>query len=186
MIRNANKKDLNKIVDLWLQMSLMHESLDDSFKLKKGAQEKFKNYASNVIEDKEKLTIVYYSVGGLIPSKSPLSKGKLKGDLQLNANHLLNTKSDEEQVLGYLFAEIIVQPPVYYDEKIGLISEISVDDANRRKGIGEKLLQYSESWFKEKGVKRIDCQVASKNLVSTNFWDKNGFVEHSRICSKLI
>ena len=152
MIRNANKKDLKKIADLWLQMSSMHENLDESFRLKHDARERFRNYASNVIEDKNKLTIVF----------------------------------EDREVLGYLFAEIINQPPVYYEEKIGFISEISVDTNKRRTGIGEKLLKYSENWFREEGAKRIDCQVAAKNPVSTTFWEKHGYVEHSRICSKLI
>lgn len=152
MIRKAKKEDLNKIADLWEQMSSMHDSLDDSFRMKKGAKEKFKSYAETVIQDSTKLSIVY----------------------------------DDNGILGYLFAEITEQPPVYNEEQIGIISEVSVDSVNRRSGIGLKLLQYSENWFKEKGIRRIDCQVATKNPISRNFWTKNGFVEHSKICSKLI
>lgn len=152
MIRCASKNDLDRIVDLWLQMSSMHESQDDSFSLKPGAEKHFKVYAGEVIEDVEKLAVVY----------------------------------DDEEVLGYLFAEIVSQPPVYQYEQIGFISEVSVDEGARRRGIGEKLLHYSEDWFNERGVSRIDCQVAAKNPISTNFWNKNGYVEHSRICSKLL
>ena len=152
MIRNANKNDLNGIVELWLQMSSLHASHDASFNLKQNAQNLFKDYAKEIIEDNDKLTIVYY----------------------------------DNSVLGYLFAEILNQPPVYLDEQIGLISEVSFHGDARRRGIGKKLLEHAENWLREKSVKRIDCQVATKNPISTNFWNKNGYLAHSKICSKLI
>ena len=152
MIRNAKKEDITAIVELWFQMSRLHDSLDHSFILKPEAKDIFKQYAEKIIEDNEKLTIVYCA----------------------------------DNIEGYLFAEIINQPPVYIDEEIGIINEISVSEKNRRKGIGEILLKYSEDWFKERGIKRIDCQVATKNIISTSFWKKNNYIEYSKNCSKII
>jgi hypothetical protein len=40
---------------------------------------------------------------------------------------------------------------------------------------------------KLKDLKKIlDCQVASRNPISSNFWEKNGYIEHSKICRKLL
>ncbi len=36
-------------------------------------------------------TNIYYSASGLHPSKSPLIKGRLRGDVKLNASRLMNS-----------------------------------------------------------------------------------------------
>lgn len=150
MVRNADLNDLEAIVNLWQQMSTLHESYDTSYSLKEDACDKFKLFAETVIMDNEKLSIVF----------------------------------DDGNVDGYLFAEIINQPPVYFDKRIGMITEISITKVKRRSGIGNILVQYAENWFINRGITIIDCHVASKNPISTSFWTKNKYMEYSKICRK--
>jgi ribosomal protein S18 acetylase RimI-like enzyme len=135
MIRKASPSDLEAILELWQQMSRLHEQLDDSFKLKEGAVDTYKLYAKKVIEDSNILSVVF----------------------------------DDGSVIGYLFAEIFSQPPVYHNEKIGMITEICVDKRYRRDGVGNDLLKHAEKWITDQDVTIIDCQVASMNPISRNF-----------------
>ena len=154
MIRNAAIKDLPGIVDLWFEMSTLHDELDESFRLRSNAKDIFQKYAQSVLEDESKLSIVY--------------------------------ETEDGEVVGYMFAEVIEQPPVYELEKIGFIGEVSVALDYRREGVGKLLLERTKEWFLNQGITRIDCHVAVKNSISQGFWKKNGFVEYMETCSKII
>lgn len=104
----------------------------------------------------------------------------------INSEGKLSIVYCDEEVVGYLFAEIIDQPPVYIDDKIGLISEISVGKDFRRKGYGDKLVKYAEDWFSKQDINIIDCQVAVQNPISTKFWLKKGYIGHSLMSRKNI
>lgn len=152
MIRPAVPNDIDAIVLLWEQMSIMHEIFDSAFALKRAAAEQYKPYAESVIADSNKLMLVYQ-------------------------NDIID---------GYLNAEVTNQPPVFAEEKVGVINELSIDEKCRRKGIGEALVNKAEEWFHQRGIKSIRCQVATKNPLSTNFWAKIGYQEYIKICMKKI
>ena len=60
----------------------------------------------------------------------------------------------------------------------GLLQDIFVLPAYRKKGLAIKLLQDFESWVKQKGIKRIELQVDVRNRPAVDFWDKAGFVDY--------
>jgi len=87
-------------------------------------------------------------------------------------------------VAGYLFVEIDSLPPVYQESKIGVITEIGVEQSARRNGIGKLLLAQAEEWILGQGVRRAECMVSASNPVSQSFWKKNGYRGYNEICCK--
>ena len=92
---------------------------------------------------------------------------------------------DNNKVLGYITATESNDPPVY-EGIAGLILELSVTEKHRNKGIGEELVSSIEKYFKNKGIKRIECMVSDFNEVSKGFWFKHGYNPYNIMCVKLL
>ena len=78
-------------------------------------------------------------------------------------------------VVAHILASIQNYPPVFEIRKYGLINDLAVTSDYRRKGIGEHLFGLAREWFAEKGMQRIEIEVATSNEVSTSFWEKMAF-----------
>lgn len=89
----------------------------------------------------------------------------------------------DDKIRGYLMATESSEPPIY-DEKVGLILELSISEKYRNKGIGETLLDEIEKYFRNKGIKRMECMVSDLNEISKNFWFKNGYIPYNLMCVK--
>ena len=64
----------------------------------------------------------------------------------------------------------------------GYIMEFFVKKAHRRKGIGKKLVEQSESFFKEKGVKNI--WLTADAVTGIPFWLANGYSDTGETSSE--
>ena len=78
-----------------------------------------------------------------------------------------------EKIVAYILCIIQNYPPAFEIKKYGLVSDLAVTSNYRRIGIGEHLFYLAKEWFSEKGLKRIELEVAIANEVSTSFWKKN-------------
>jgi len=78
-------------------------------------------------------------------------------------------------LLGYLTAQVNSYPPIYLHEMYGYIGGISVNASARRKGVARKLVNTALDWFREAGIRRVECGVAVENPVSQSFWKGMGF-----------
>lgn len=83
--------------------------------------------------------------------------------------------NDENEIIGYIFADTFEYPPIYPVKRYIEIHEMVVRKDQRRKGIGKIMLQDVLHWAKEKGITRVECKVATANPISQGFWSKNGF-----------
>lgn len=66
----------------------------------------------------------------------------------------------------------------YKCPKCGEISELIVSKIARSKGIGQKLMQKIEEYFKSIGCEYINVDVFAYNKNAINFYEKNGY--HTR------
>lgn len=66
----------------------------------------------------------------------------------------------------------------YKCPKCGEISELIVSKTARSKGIGQKLMQKIEEYFKSIGCEYINVDVFAYNKNAINFYEKNGY--HTR------
>ena len=66
----------------------------------------------------------------------------------------------------------------YKCPKCGEISELIVSKTARSKGIGQKLMQKIEKYFKSIGCEYINVDVFAYNKNAINFYEKNGY--HTR------
>ena len=82
---------------------------------------------------------------------------------------------DSGEICGYIKIGVSNYPPVFMMDKFGMISDIAVAVAHRRKGIGEALIEKAMEWFRTEGLDRIEMRVSSRNSLGLGFWEKMGF-----------
>lgn len=81
----------------------------------------------------------------------------------------------EGSVVGYCLSTLAKYPPVFDKQDYGTIFDLAIAEPYHRMGIGERIYQTVQSWFSERGVRRIGLRVAVTNETSTAFWRKMGF-----------
>jgi len=106
-------------------------------------------------------------------------------DVIKSPDYIIFVYETEYNIIAYLIATESSDPPVYKGT-VGIISELSVKEEYRNKGIGEKLLAEIEKWFRNKDIMRIECMVSDFNEVSKSFWFKNGYEPYNIMCVKKI
>jgi GNAT superfamily N-acetyltransferase len=85
------------------------------------------------------------------------------------------------RVIGYVLGEVHKRKPLYPMGCYGFISDISITEAWRRRGVGRTLVENLVEWFRMKGVTAIELFVAEANPISMAFWDSMGFGEFLRL-----
>lgn len=153
MIRKAEIKDKNSIIELWEEMMNFHIQKNDIYRLKPDSKKLYSNFLEESFSNDSGIILVY---------------------------------EFENRILGYIMAEEFIHPPVYKEDLIGMILEISITETHRNEGIGNRLLLEVEKWFKKRGIDRLECMVSDFNNVSKNFWTKNGYEPYNSICVKKI
>jgi ribosomal-protein-alanine N-acetyltransferase len=81
------------------------------------------------------------------------------------------------EIVGFIIGK------TYIDEKpaTGQILTIDVSPNQRRKGIGERLLQEIEKTFKDRGVKMCDLEARENNIVALSLYHKFGYKRVGRL-----
>lgn len=96
--------------------------------------------------------------------------------------------SIDNKIIGLIIG-IIIEAEDSYDFKApkgGRITELIVSKNCRTKGIGQKLLNKMEDYFKSVGCKRILIELFEYNEIGKNFYNKNDYFNRCRDIMKKI
>jgi len=96
-------------------------------------------------------------------------------------------REEKESVCGFISASV-VRPERKFtmDGKMGLISDIYVAEAHRGNGLAGRLLENTEQWLGDWGVRLIECNVLTGNSSGQGFWRARGYDSMAEICYKYI
>lgn len=143
-------------------------------------------------EDRELLLNFVYKLEQYVKDLDPIKRVKnLPGFAELALKELLeNVKKqqgkillavEQEKVIGCVVGVIWDQSEKNRLEigshKIGEIFKLYLEKEYRRKGLGKKLLQKIEDYFKEKGCDSIWLSVFSPNVHAYNVYKEFGFID---------
>lgn len=81
----------------------------------------------------------------------------------------ITVAEDDGQVVGYCM--------MYYVMDEGEIARIAVDEAVRRQGVGNGLLDYTFACCREREITRVLLDVRESNVSARCFYKKHGFAE---------
>lgn len=91
---------------------------------------------------------------------------------------------DGPRPVGFVLAQLDRRERVFIDRDHGLIVDLTVTEAYRRRGVGTALFGRARRWFAGRGVKRLEVRAATANPVSTAFWRKMGFEPYMTLCRR--
>ena len=84
---------------------------------------------------------------------------------------------EADRPVGYIMATVLEYPPVFEVKRHGFVQDIAVTEVARRHGVGSALFERAETWFRKRGITRIELNVAAANDTSQAFWRRLGFTD---------
>ncbi len=84
----------------------------------------------------------------------------------------------EGELIGQIMGTLRDPYPVFKPGRYGYVTDIVVDPAVRRGGVGQALFEALKAWFRERGASHLELQVAHNNLVSQAFWRAEGCTDY--------
>jgi ribosomal protein S18 acetylase RimI-like enzyme len=79
--------------------------------------------------------------------------------------------------VGLCIVRIDRAPPILEETERAEITDVGVRPEWRRRGIARRLVEAAQAWVRDRGVARIEIQVASGNREGQAFWRSLGYGE---------
>jgi GNAT superfamily N-acetyltransferase len=127
-----------------------------------------------------------HPIFGVKRNSAKLFKSDLKKIIAGPASTILKIENDEGKLLAFVILKILQKPQHFRFSRCGYIAETMVDEKYRRAGLGTKLVQASEKWFRKQNIKCVQMQVAVKNPKGIKFWTESGFEQTTLTMAKFI
>jgi hypothetical protein len=80
-------------------------------------------------------------------------------------------------LLGYVMGWILSNPPGLLPEKIGVISDMTLDAHQYQGGLGRSLVKAAREWFAEQQIENVIVHVSHRHAVEQAFWRSLGALE---------
>ena len=99
-----------------------------------------------------------------------------------NTNHIFIVMEHEEKLIGMIHCEILKRPPIFVEEREGLLVEVVVNRAYRGRGIFEQMFKFLKVKLKLQNVNTCTllCDVQNKNGLrayeKANFKERQSFM----------
>lgn len=87
-------------------------------------------------------------------------------------------------VVGLCIVRIDHAPAILEETERAEITDIGVRPAFRRRGLASLLLEAALEWIRDRGVSRVEIQVASDNPEGQAFWRAHGFADFMDVLHK--
>lgn len=77
--------------------------------------------------------------------------------------------------VGLCIVRIDSAPPILEETERAEITDVGVRPEWRRRGVARRLVEAAQAWVRERGVARIEIQVAAGNREGQAFWQAMGY-----------
>jgi ribosomal protein S18 acetylase RimI-like enzyme len=139
-------RDLDRVVALWTALTQHHVAFDPLFELRPGADAEIRALLAAQLRNPDAATFV-----------------------------CVCEESGAGDLAGYCSVGIDRAPPIQLERERAEITDLGVREGLRRQGIGSALVAAAYQWVTERGVKRVEVCVATRNTEGQAFWRALGF-----------
>ena len=91
---------------------------------------------------------------------------------------------DDGRIVGFVVAQAASRARIFVRKDHGLIADLAVTRAYRRRGVGEKLCRRALRWIAARGLDTAEVRFATSNPLATAFWRKMGFDTYMVMATK--
>jgi ribosomal protein S18 acetylase RimI-like enzyme len=144
-VRDAKPEDIPALANLLVRLKRLNEEFDPLMKVRADAEAQAVKVLEVALKDPKALILVAEGTGP--------DTGKVVGVVRATLRDRL----------------------FYTPEQEGVIQDIYLLPATRRKGVGEYLLTESTRLLKEKGAGIVTAEFPAQNQIATRFYAKRGF-----------
>jgi len=156
-VRVARMQEIDLVAALWALITEHHAGLDPLFSMRRGAAAagELRELLRSLARDPDAQIFVYDAAGG-----TDSEAGDAKGALE-----------------GLCIVRIDRAPPILVETERAEITDLGVRPALRRRGVARRLVEAATAWVRDRGVERVEIQVASGNREGQAFWRAMGYTD---------
>ena len=147
-VRHATSADLDAVVAIGLQSVRYHASLEAAMRVPRGEDSKMRRRFQEILRE---------------PQRGAIFVALL--DWQIVGFYSLYLQTIDDSWT----------PPLFAPGRYGLIAEVAVAEGLRGRGIGHRLFNAVELWFRERGAQRLWLIYLPRNPLSSRFWPSLDF-----------
>jgi GNAT superfamily N-acetyltransferase len=98
----------------------------------------------------------------------------VRANILENENWCVFVAETDGRLVGLIMGNLREQIPVFESGRYGYVTDVVVDPAARRSGVGRGLFEALREWMCERGASHVQLQVAHNNPASQAFWREMG------------
>jgi ribosomal protein S18 acetylase RimI-like enzyme len=102
----------------------------------------------------------------------------LREDIWGNEDWCVFVAEADGRLVGQIMGVLRDCVPVFVPQPFGYVTDVVVDPAARRSGVGAALFEALKAWFRQRGVSYLQLTVAHNNPVSQAFWRALGCTDY--------
>ncbi|MEZ4219082.1 MAG: GNAT family N-acetyltransferase [Myxococcota bacterium] len=178
-MRDARANELDRVAALWTAITEHHAALDPFFTQRRDAraERELRALLAALHRDPDARILVYERAA--IAGGAAAARDAVGGDAPPAAGRAIDLP-------GLCIVRVDRAPPILQETERGEITDVGVREDARRQGIARALVDAALDWLRERGVARVEIQVAVGNREGQAFWRAMGFgdlmdVLHKRI-----
>lgn len=152
-VRVARMQEIDRVAALWTLITEHHAGLDPLFEMRRGtvAEGELRELLRGLQRDPDAAIFVYDRSSEQGESASSLD--------------------------GLCIVRIDRAAPILVETERAEITDLGVRPALRRRGVARRLVEEAMSWVVDRGVSRVEIQVASGNREGQAFWRSMGYTD---------
>jgi ribosomal protein S18 acetylase RimI-like enzyme len=85
------------------------------------------------------------------------------------------------RLIGQIMGVLREPYPVFEPGRYGYLTDVAVDAAARRRGVGRALFASAKEWLRERGADHVELRAAHRNAISQSFWREMGCTDYMAI-----
>lgn len=161
-VRRARMQEIDRVAALWSLITEHHADLDPLFRMRSGpvAAGELRELLRALQRDPDAEILVFD------PSPDPSSNAGSKAE-----------PAEAVTLDGLCIVRIDRAAPILEETERAEITDLGVRPALRRQGIARRLVEEAMAWVRDRGVERVEIQVATGNREGQAFWRAMGYTD---------
>ncbi len=180
VIRRAEDKDIDRILELLLQVCNVHADIRPDLFIHNGTKYSREDLHEIIIDDDRPIFVAVDDEHGnenkdAVFNANVDSDVNAKTDVNVDSNVNVNTNANEH-VLGYCFCQYkgpatskCIKPFSQF-----FIDDLCVDESARGQKVGQQLFEYAKEEAKRRGCYEVSLNVWEGNDAARKFYEKMG------------